>query len=237
MTLPIEPPRAERADAARNRARILAAAAALFRDRDPLAVTMDEVARAAGVGRATLYRRYPDVASIAEALLGEHERRLQERLKRGDPPLGPGPGAGPARAGATPRRARPSPAEGTGPTPAERLAAFYAAMVEHLEEHLPLILGADAGAARLTVGSYRFWRAHVRSLVIAADATDDPDALADALLAPLAAELYRYQRTQLDLSPERIAAALGLLAHRALTGGGAQPTASAPSAPAPSAPA
>jgi len=198
VTLPIEPPRAERADAARNRARVLAAAATLFREGDPRAVTMDDVAKAAGVGRATLYRRYPDVRSIAEALLDEHERQLQERLLRGDPPLGPGPG-GPS-----------------SPSPSERLAAFYAAMVELLEAHLPLVLGVDAGAARLSVGSYRFWRAHVRSLVVAAAGSDDPDALVDPLLAPLSAEVYQHQREQLGLSPERITAGLALLAHRAL---------------------
>ncbi|WP_051580744.1 TetR/AcrR family transcriptional regulator [Pseudonocardia acaciae] len=183
-------PTTERADAARNRAKVLAAAAGLFRARDPRTVTMDDVARAAGVGRATLYRRYPDVGSIAEALLDEYERALQERLMSGAPPLGPGAPA------------------------AERLAAFYAAMVELLEAHLPLVLGADAGAARLSVGSYGFWRAHVRSLV--AGKADDPDALVDLLLAPLAAEVYQYQRERAGLSPERITAALGQLARRTL---------------------
>jgi AcrR family transcriptional regulator len=201
VTLPIEPPlprRAERADAARNRARVLAAAAELFRRRDPRSVTMEDVAKAAGVGRATLYRRYPDVGSIAEALLGEYEYRLQEQLLRGEAPLGPGPGTAPA------------------PRPAERLAAFYAAMVAMLEEHLPLMLGADAGATRLAIGTYQFWWAHVRSLVVAAGATDDPDALVDVLLAPLAAEVYQHQREQLGLSPERITAGLRLLADRTL---------------------
>nr|WP_255559554.1 TetR/AcrR family transcriptional regulator [Mumia sp. zg.B17] len=51
---------------------------------------MNDIARAAGVGRGTLYRRYPDRASIATALLDEHERRLQEALLSGPPPLGPG---------------------------------------------------------------------------------------------------------------------------------------------------
>ena len=188
----VEPPRvgappAERADAARNRARVLAAAAELFRTReDPRAVTMDDVARAAGVGRATLYRRYPDVPSIAAALLGNHERDLQERLLRGEPPLRP------------------------GAAPAERLTAFYVAMVAHLEANLPLVIALDAGAARFAVGSYGFWRAHVRALLVEARAPD-PDALVDALLAPLAAEVFRHQRAG-GLPPERIAAGLARLA-------------------------
>lgn len=185
-------PPAERADAARNRARVLAAAAELFRSSvDPRAVTMDDIARAAGVGRATLYRRYPDVTSIADALLGEHEREMQEQLLRGAPPLGP------------------------GAPPAERLAAFYAAMVEHLDRHLPLVLALDAGAVRFEVGSYGFWRAHVRSLLVEA-AVPEPDALVDALLAPLAAEVFRHQRAS-GVTSDRIAEALALLAHRLLS--------------------
>lgn len=183
-------PPVERADAARNRARVLAAAAKLFRSKDPRAVTMDDVARAAGVGRATLYRRYPDVGSIAVALLDEHERALQERLMHGEPPLGP------------------------GAPPAERLVAFYAAMVEHLDAHLPLVLGADAGTARFEVGSYGFWRAHVRALLVAA-AVPGPDAIVDALLAPLAAEVFSHQRAS-GLSASDIAAGLALLAQRVL---------------------
>jgi AcrR family transcriptional regulator len=192
----VEPPRvgappAERADAARNRARVLAAAAELFRSReDPRAVTMDDVARAAGVGRATLYRRYPDIVSIAEALLGEHERELQGQLLRGAPPLGP------------------------GAPPAERLAAFYAAMVEHLDRHLPLVLAVDAGAARFAVGAYGFWRAHVQSLLVEA-AVPRPDALVDVLLAPLAGEVFRFQRAS-GVTPAQVADALARLARRVL---------------------
>jgi AcrR family transcriptional regulator len=199
----VEPPRvgappAERADAARNRARVLAAASELFRSReDPRAVTMDDVARAAGVGRATLYRRYPDIVSIAAALLGEDERELQEQLLRGEPPLGP------------------------GAPPAERLAAFYAAMVEHLDRHLPLVLAVDAGAARFAVGSYGFWRAHVRSLLVEAE-VPEPDALVDVLLAPLAAEVYRHQRAS-GVTPVQIAEALANIARRVLRDPGPGP--------------
>ncbi|MGW4365781.1 TetR/AcrR family transcriptional regulator [Nocardia takedensis] len=187
-----EAPR-ERADAARNRAKVLTAAARLFAERDPRSVTMDDIAKAAGVGRGTLYRRYPDTVSIAVALLDEHERALQERLLRGEPPLGP------------------------GAPPSERLAAFYAAMVELLEAHTPLVLGAETGARRFESGAYGFWWAHVRALLTEAGNTDA--AMVDALLAPLASEVYVYQRTERGLSPDEIAAALARVARAVLTAG------------------
>lgn len=56
-----------RRDAARNRQRILAAAAEVFTDRG-LDATLDEVARAAGVGVGTVYRRFPDKESLISAL-------------------------------------------------------------------------------------------------------------------------------------------------------------------------
>ncbi len=198
------PPPRERADAARNRAKVLAAAERLFAAGDPAAVTMDDIARAAGIGRGTLYRRYPDRASIARALLDEHERALQERLLRGAAPLGPGTGTG-AGAGAEP------------PTPAERLAAFYAAMVELLETHVHLVLGAETGEARYRTGAHAFWRLHVAHLVREAG-RPDPEVLADQLLAPLAPELFRHQRES-GVTPERITAGLAALAHGVLDRG------------------
>ncbi|GAB2527738.1 TetR/AcrR family transcriptional regulator [Nocardia heshunensis] len=179
-------PPVERADAARNRAKVLAAAAELFATRDPRTVTMDDVAKAAGVGRGTLYRRYPDVGSIAVALLDEHERALQEQLLRGEPPLGP------------------------GAPPAERLAAFYTAMIELLDTHAPLVLGSETGGARFRTGAYQFWMVHVRSLLVAAD-VPQPDSLVDVLLAPLAAEVYLRQRER-GLTSAEIESALARLA-------------------------
>ncbi|MFD8980713.1 TetR/AcrR family transcriptional regulator [Streptomyces sp. NPDC059564] len=180
-----------RADAVRNRAQILAAAEQLFTERDPSSVTMDQIAKAAGVGRATLYRRFPDPPSVAAALLDEHERILQGRLAFGPPPLGP------------------------GAPPAERLTAFYAAALEHLERHLPLALGIPPGPDRFCRGTYRSWRAHVRSLLMDAGAAD-PDVGVDVLLSPLAPEVYQFQRHALGFPPERIAEALGRLARGVL---------------------
>ena len=56
-----------RKDAERNRQRILQAATEVFTERG-LEATLDDVAHHAGVGVATVYRRFPDKASLADAL-------------------------------------------------------------------------------------------------------------------------------------------------------------------------
>jgi hypothetical protein len=91
-------------------------------------------------------------------------------------------------------------------------AAFYAAMIGFLDRHLPLVLAVDTGSARFEVGAYGFWRAHVRSLLAEA-AVPDPDALVDALLAPLAAEVFRFQRAS-GVTPAQVADGLAHLARR-----------------------
>src|ERR1700684_2420836 len=59
-----------RRDAERNRQRILAAPAEVFSERG-LDATLDEVARAAGVGIGTVYRRFPDKESLVSELFRE----------------------------------------------------------------------------------------------------------------------------------------------------------------------
>lgn len=59
-------PRAPRADAVRNRARIVAAARDLFAS-DGLEVALDRVAESAGVGIGTLYRNFPSREALVEA--------------------------------------------------------------------------------------------------------------------------------------------------------------------------
>ncbi len=62
-----------RRDAERNRQRILAAAGELFAERG-LGVTLDDIARHAGVGVGTVYRRFPDKEVLIDALF---EQRLE----------------------------------------------------------------------------------------------------------------------------------------------------------------
>ena len=180
-------PRAERADAARNRERVLAAARRLFAERGVRAVTMDEVARAAGVAKGTVFHRFGDRAGLALALLDEHERELQERILRGPPPLGP------------------------GAPPRERLLALLAALVELTVEHRDLLLEVEraAPAARYRTGAYRAWLQHAVLLL------GDDDALrAHMLLAPLAADLVLHLLEDEDADPPAIAAAVLDLARR-----------------------
>jgi AcrR family transcriptional regulator len=59
-----------RADAARNRARLIEAGRELFAERG-LNVTMDEIARHAGVGVGTAYRRFASREALIEALFDD----------------------------------------------------------------------------------------------------------------------------------------------------------------------
>src|SRR5690349_9939436 len=88
--LAVGEPIKERADAARNRRRVLDAAAALFAARGVSGVSMDEVAAEAGVGKGTLFRRFGDKAGLAAALLDDRERELQQAVLDGPAPIGPG---------------------------------------------------------------------------------------------------------------------------------------------------
>ncbi|MCW2526650.1 MAG: putative TetR family transcriptional regulator [Pseudonocardiales bacterium] len=67
MTLSIRP---LRKDAAENRKRLLVAAAQVFAEHGPEA-GVEEVARAAGVGMGTLYRRFPTKQALVEELVAE----------------------------------------------------------------------------------------------------------------------------------------------------------------------
>ncbi len=83
-------PQPERADAARNRQVLLAAARELLAEAGPDCLTMDLLAERSGLGKGTVFRRFGSRAGIFQALLDDSERELQERVLSGPPPLGPG---------------------------------------------------------------------------------------------------------------------------------------------------
>ena len=84
-------PRPLRADAERNRQRILRAAAEVFTERG-LQATLDDVAERAGVGVGTVYRRFPDKEALVEALFTERLGTLagfaEQALAEPDPWVG-----------------------------------------------------------------------------------------------------------------------------------------------------
>ncbi|MEZ7125935.1 TetR/AcrR family transcriptional regulator [Nonomuraea sp. AD125B] len=180
------PPK-ERADAARNRRKVLAAAARLFAEKGVESVSMDAVAAEAGVGKGTLFRRFGDKSGLAAALLDERERDLQQRILSGSPPLGPG---APAR---------------------DRLAAFFAAYLEYVLGHLDLVRMSETASpgARFRIGAYRFWHRHVAILLAEARPDADAEPLAHALLAAVSAEVTGVLRA--EYGPGRAAAAVTCL--------------------------
>lgn len=174
----------ERADAARNRRKILAAAAQIAATRGADRLTMDEVAVAAGVGVGTVYRRFGDLSGLAHALLSERERQFQAAILHGPPPLGPGASAD------------------------RRIRAFLHALIDRVEDQILLLLVAETATphARYTSGAYAFHHQHLATLI--GELRPDADAvyLADGLLAPLAASLLEYQRRERRMSVDRIMA-------------------------------
>lgn len=188
------PPVAERSDAARNRRKILDTARSLFEERGVTSVNMEEIARASGVGKGTLYRRFPHKGVLCQALLDEPTRKFQEETLE--------------------KLAEP------GRSPLERLDLFLDNLVGFTEENLDLLYGGHeclSGEARLAHFShpaYDWPRWTILSLLQSAvregelNERLDVDYVAAALLAPLDVDFFYYQRRVQGISAERISAGL-----------------------------
>lgn len=88
--IPINIDKPIRADAIRNRQRLLLAAQTLFDAQGIADVTMSAIAKEAEVGKGTLYRHFEDKAAVCHALLDEDMRAFQQRTldylrQNGDP--------------------------------------------------------------------------------------------------------------------------------------------------------
>jgi AcrR family transcriptional regulator len=172
----------ERADAARNRLRILDAAATLVGERGIDKVSMEDVACAAGVGTGTLYRRFGDRAGLALALLDEETRDFQNDLISGEPPLGPGACA------------------------TARLQAFGTGYLQLLERHADLIMAAGASDFDGR-GPYQLYATHVAILLREAAPQLDPAAAARSLMATLSPGEFLFVRLRLGWTLERVVGA------------------------------
>ncbi|MEV0615045.1 helix-turn-helix domain-containing protein [Nonomuraea sp. NPDC050404] len=185
-------PQQERADAARNRRKIIEVAAQMIAEQGAEELSLDEVARAACVGVGTVYRRFGDRAGLVLALIDDRERRFQSEFLSGPPPLGPG-----------------APAD-------RRVVAFLHALVDRVVAQQGLLLLLEKEMTKRTSGPYQVYHVHLTALLGQACPHADAAYLADALLAPINARLIAFQREERGMTIEEIKSGLAHLA-RAVT--------------------
>lgn len=156
------PERKVRADAQRNRERILEVAKQTFA-RNGAAASLDDIARQAGIGPGTLYRHFPNRDSLIEAVYQGEVERL---------------------AAAEKRFAETMP-------PVEALRAWMFLFIDHVSEKKLIIPAMDTvvgGSMRLIEGSRKVIHTAFRRLVKRAIASGglrsdiDPDDLMRALV-------------------------------------------------------
>lgn len=172
----------ERADAARNRQLLLDAAQGLVRENGPASLTMDALAKRAGVGKGTVFRRFGNRTGLMMALLDHSERKIQEAFIFGPPPLGP------------------------GAPPVERLVAFGRARLLDIEVEGELYRAAETGPAdeRYSSAPYLVHKTHVSMLLRQAGTPGEIPLLADALLGTLSAGLVLHQLRTLGYTRQQI---------------------------------
>ncbi|MFZ0230086.1 MAG: helix-turn-helix domain-containing protein [Mycobacterium sp.] len=166
--LPVSAPQ-ERGDAVRNRALLLGAARRLVAERGADAVTMDDIAVAAGVGKGTVFRRFGSRAGLMMVLLDEDERVSQQAFMFGPPPLGP------------------------DAPPLDRLLAFGRDRLRFAHTHHELLIAANRDPQSRYGAAAMVLRTHVRILLASAGTTGDLDSQTDALLALLEADYIEHQ--------------------------------------------
>jgi len=184
-----------RADAARNRARLLEAAARLVAQHGAAGVTMEAVAAEAQVGKGTVFRRFGDRTGLLTALLDHSEKRLQAGFLSGPPPLGP------------------------GAPPVERLRAFGVAVLRRALGELELRLAAEGGPGRRFASAPHLVRSgHVAMLLRQAIPDADCELLAKTLMGYLDPSLIHHLTKQCGMSSARLEAGWTDLVDR-ITGG------------------
>jgi len=172
----------ERADAARNREALLAAALRLVDSCGVDGVTMDAVAEVAGVGKGTVFRRFHSRSGLMAAVLNQSESEWQAAVLSGPPPLGP------------------------GADPMARLLAFGRSRLELNLKHADLIEAAARGTGQHSYAAYSFAAMHTRYLLGELGVEGDLPVLATAVLAPLEAVILKQQVHAEGMDVDRVLA-------------------------------
>lgn len=180
----------ERGDAARNRTLLLDAARRLIAERGPDAVTTDDIATAAGVGKGTLFRRFGSRAGLMIVLLDEDEKAQQQAFLFGAPPLGP------------------------GAPPLDRLLAYGRDRLRFVHHHHALLSDANRDPQTRFNAAATLHHRHVRVLLEQAGTTGNLDAQATALLALLDADYVHHELTERSETLESLGSAWESLARK-----------------------
>ncbi|MCS7088257.1 MAG: TetR/AcrR family transcriptional regulator [Thermoflexales bacterium] len=191
--VPLE--KAERADAAANRKRILRAAERLFAERGVDGVNMVDIARAARVGQGTLYRRFPSKGALCLALLDEQMRAFQNTVLDTLNAM----------------------AQDNAPW-LERLQWFLDALIRFNAMHIPLLRAAQHGVERpeqfTNSAPFSWERMTVIGLLREAmrrgeiSPSCDARLIGDLLLAPMHPEVFYFLHYTSGYTLEQLSAAL-----------------------------
>ncbi len=195
--VPPVPKRAKRADAVANRELILTTAQRLFTEHGVKNICMAAISEAAGVGKGTLYRGFANKGQLCLALMDEDMRAFQDEILRMF------------------RNNYDQPA-------LIKLDKFLDHLVRFMEFHAPLlcevqkqgILQTDTVAQQASPHMWQPWLRNTISMLLQQaeqnNETQDLDIpyLVDAILAPLNADLFMYQREILGFDLERISCGL-----------------------------
>ncbi len=191
--------RHERRDAAANRELLLQTAEVLFAQHGVENVSMADIAQAAGVGKGTLYRRFANKGELCLALMDAQLSDFQEAML-----------------------ARMRQMVVDGESSMAQLDMFLDALVHFTAVHQPLLCevqreGLFGNSTHLSLP--HFWQhmtvsGLLQTAVLRQEISAELDIayIADALLAPLKVDLFRFQREVRGFSVERISAGLRSLA-------------------------
>ncbi|MFJ3516846.1 MULTISPECIES: TetR/AcrR family transcriptional regulator [unclassified Streptomyces] len=179
--------RKPRKDAVRNRAAVFAAADTLFADcGSPEDVTMADIAAAAGVGKATLFRAFGDRTGLIRELYEARLEPIREAVEAGPPPLGP----------RTPAHLRVP-------------ALLDAVLCFKLDNrHLAMALESGGADSPYRTEHYDRWHTLLRDLLRSVPGPDDDDFTAHALLAATRADLIAYLAGEKEVPREELRARL-----------------------------
>ena len=183
--------RPERRDAAENRQRILTVTQQLFAEQGIENVTMSQIAKAAGIGQGTLYRRYGNKGELCIALLKSNFPQLRERIDRHLAEIA------------------------TSMSKLEQLNSFLEQLIAAIEDKFPLLSAIGDAAIGPQRGMqfhnpwYEWTHGTISKLLNEAIAQGEILPLnaaftADSLLATLSIDLYLFQRNDRKFTPEQI---------------------------------